>query len=98
MAESEEVSLAIRAVYDHTHESVGVDALGSPDFESGHDTRAMIEILAAVTAKANAIAAEVIEQWDAPEQRKKELYEHFAALKENMLNDMLRQQQRGGRD
>lgn len=94
--DEEEVSLAIRAVFDHTHESVGVDAVGSAAFEAGQDTRAMIETLAAITAKANSIAAEVIEQWDAPEERRKELYEHYAALKENMLNDMLQQLGRGG--
>ena len=98
MAEAEEVSLAIRAVYDHAHESVGVDAVGSPAFESGEDARAMVEILAAITAKANCIAAEVIEQWSDDPDRQKDLYEHYAALKENMLNDMLRQIGHGGSD
>lgn len=89
--EQEEVNLAIRAAFDHAEEAVGVEAVGSDAFEAGHDTRAMIEILAAITAKANCIAAEVISRWQAPEERKQELYEHYAALKENMLNDMLRQ-------
>ena len=84
-----EVSLTVRAVFDPKEEAVGVDAVASQAFESGQDTRAMIETLAAITAKANCIAAEVIQHWDAPDQKKAELYEHFAALKENMLNDML---------
>lgn len=96
MADPEEVSLTIRAVFDHAQEAVGVDAVASPKFETGEDTRAMIEILAAITAKANCVAAEVIDQWNAPEERKKELYEHYAALKENMLNDMLQQLRRHG--
>ncbi|MEX2672607.1 MAG: hypothetical protein WD294_10905 [Phycisphaeraceae bacterium] len=96
MSEQDEVSLTVRAVFDHAAEAVGVDAVGSPAFEGGEDTRAMIEILAAITAKANCVAAEVIEHWNAPDERKQELYEHFAALKENMLNDMLQQLRRSG--
>ena len=91
MSESDEVSLAIRAVYDREQEAVGVEAMASEAFDAGEDTRAKIETLAAITARANCIAAEVIAQWDAPEERKKELFDHYASLKETMLNDMLEQ-------
>lgn len=84
-----EVSLAIRAVFDAQTESVGLDAIASEAFDSGTDTRAMVECLAAITAKANCIAAAVIGRWQGPEQRKQELFNHYASLKEHMLNDML---------
>lgn len=87
------ISIAVNAVYDVQEEAVGLSVAPSEGFESGVDTRAMIESLAAIAAKANQIAAEVIRQWDAPEERKKLLIEHFASLKENMLADMLRQQE-----
>ncbi|MBI1375039.1 MAG: hypothetical protein GC159_20160 [Phycisphaera sp.] len=83
------VGLHIRAIYDQQHEAVGIDAVPSDAFASGEDPKAMIEVLAAITAKANFIAAEVIESWDAPAEHKANLFEHYAALKENMLNDML---------
>jgi len=83
------VSLIIRAMYDAEQEAVGIDAQPSDAFADGSDPKAMIEILAAITAKANSIAAEVIEGWQAAPERKSELLEHYAGLKENMLNDML---------
>lgn len=89
MSDSHQVSLIIRGMFDQQQEAVGVDAVGSDAFETGHDMRAMIEILAAIAAKANCMAAQIIGDWDAPEDRKKALFEHFAELKENMLNDML---------
>ena len=58
---------------------------------SGDDTRAVIEILAAVTAKANHLAATTIAAWDAPDERKKDLFDHYAALKESMLQNLLDQ-------
>jgi hypothetical protein len=89
MSEPHPVSLIVRAVYDAEQESVGVDAVGSEAFESAADLRAMVEILAAVSAKANCLAAQVIRDWNAPEDRKRALFDHFAGLKENMLNEML---------
>lgn len=86
------ISIAVNAVYDTDQEAVGLSVAPSEAFEAGSDTRAMIESLAAIVAKTNQIAADVIRQWDAPEDRKKLLIEHFASLKENMLADMLRQQ------
>ncbi|MBI1368745.1 MAG: hypothetical protein GC162_08855 [Planctomycetes bacterium] len=85
------VSLAIRAVFDADEESVGVEALPSEAFEAGDDARAKVEILAAITARANALAAQVINQFDADESRRKELFEHYAFLKESILSDMLQQ-------
>lgn len=84
-----EVSLILRALYDHDQEAVGIVSEASQAFETGDDTRAQIEILAAVTAKANCMAAQIIRDWDADEEHKKQLVEHYAALKENMLNDLL---------
>ena len=86
-----EVSLAIRAVFDAEQESVGVEAQASEAFDAGEDTRAKIETAAAVAARANCIAADIIQRWDADESRKRALFDHFAALKENMLNEMLEQ-------
>lgn len=87
------ISIAINAVYDAEQESVGLSVAPSEAFESGVDTRAMIESLAAIVAKTNQIAADVIRQWDDTDERKKQLIEHFASLKEHMLADMLRQQE-----
>ena len=87
--QNDQTSLAIQAVYDPDTESVGVEAIASPAFEEPGATRARIEILAAVTARANCIAAQVIQQWDADDDRKKALFDHYAELKEHMLNDML---------
>jgi hypothetical protein len=89
--EAEEVSLAIRAVFDAEQESVGVEAHASEAFDAGEDTRAKIEVTAAIAARANGIAADLIHRWDADEERKRALFDHFAALKENMLNEMLEQ-------
>ncbi len=89
MTQTDEISLIIRAIYDQEREAVGVVTEGSETFEHGGDTRAQIEILAAVTAKANCMAAQIVRDWPGDEDRKKELIDHFAALKENMLNDLL---------
>lgn len=89
------VSLAIRAVYDAQQEAVGIDAIASEAFDEGDDTRARIEVVAGIAARANCIAAEIIRQWDAPEERKRGLYDHFASLKESMLNDMLHRLDQG---
>jgi hypothetical protein len=83
------VSLEIRAAFDPQREAVGLTAQASPAFDDGPDTRAKIEVLAAITAKANSIAAEVIRSWPADDMRRRELFEHYASLKEQMLNDML---------
>ena len=91
MHETREVSLTIRALFDQEHESVGLIAEASQAFDDGPDTRAKVEVLAAITAKANSIAAEVIRSHEPDEQRRQELYAHFASLKEHMLNDMLEQ-------
>jgi len=85
------VSLSIRAAFDEAHEAVGLFAEASEAFDDGENTRAKIEVLAAITAKANSIAAEVIRSWPADDQRRQELYEHYASLKEQMLHDMLEQ-------
>jgi len=91
--ETARVGLAIHAVFDAEREAVGVKAVPSEAFEAGTDPRAMIETLATISAKANFLAADVIRAYDADDARRRELYEHFASLKENMLNDMLRQQE-----
>ena len=96
MSEADEVSVAIRAVYDAQAESVGLDAVASEAFDAAADTRAMVECLAAITAKANAIAAAVIGRYDASDDRKRELYEHYASLKEHMLNHMLQEMDQTG--
>ena len=99
MDDPQTVSLALRATFDSQREAVGLIAEASQAFDDGPDTRAKIEVLAAITAKANSIAAEVIRSWDADDQRRRELYEHYASLKEQMLNDMLeegRSQESGG--
>jgi len=85
------VALTVRAIFDSESESIGISAEASEAFDAGGDTRAQIEVLAAITAKANCIAADVIGRWDADDDRKRALFDHYAALKENMLHDMLRQ-------
>jgi hypothetical protein len=89
MAESPEVSLTIRAIFDPQREAVGLIADASEGFDDGPDTRAKVEVLAAITAKANSVAAEVIRTCEPDPQRRQELYAHYASLKEHMLNDML---------
>ena len=89
--ESQTVSLSIRAAFDEQREAVGLFAEASRAFDDGDNTRAKIEVLAAITAKANSIAAEVIRSWDASDARRRELFDHYASLKERMLNDMLEQ-------
>ena len=91
MSQPGEVSLIIRAIYDQPNEMVGIDVEGSPAFEAASDTRSMIEILAAVVAKSNFMAAEIIRNWDADDERKKALVDHFSGLKEEMLASMLEQ-------
>ncbi len=85
----EAVSLVIRALYNDEKQAVGVEALASEAFDAGDHPQAMMECLAAITARANCIAAAVIRRYDAPDERKKQLFEHYASLKEHMLNDML---------
>jgi len=89
--EEEPINLVIRGVYDLEQEAVGVDAMPSALFERGDQPRAMIEILAAINAQANAMATHVINGFTHDEQRRRELIDHFAGLKENMLNDLLEQ-------
>ncbi len=84
-----EVSLTIRAAFDDEQEAVGLVAEASEGFDDGQDMRAKVEILAAISAKANCIAAEIIRSWDTDENHRKQLYDHFAFLKEQMLTDML---------
>jgi hypothetical protein len=91
MAAADEVRLTIHAAFDPAEELVGIAVEGSPAFEAGRDTRAMIEILAGIVAKANFMAAEIIRHWDAPDERRKQLVDHFAGLKEEMLANMLEQ-------
>ena len=73
---------------------MGVDVQPSPAFADGADTRAMIETLAALTAKANYMAGQIIADWDDTDARKAELMDHYAALKENMLNSMFEEAER----
>lgn len=89
MHDPQALSLTIHASYDSEHEAVGLTAQASDAFDDGPDTRGKIEILAAITAKANSIAAQVIRTWEAGEDRRRELYDHYATLKEQMLQDML---------
>ena len=92
----ENVSLTLRATFDAERESIGLVAEPSRSFDEGDNTRAKIEVLAAITAKANSIAAELIRQSEPSEPRRQDLYEHFAGLKEQMLNDMMEQVKREG--
>jgi hypothetical protein len=91
MTDLGEISLVVRAIYDRGNEAVGLACDASDAFASGAEPRAQIEILAALSAKANCLAAEVVRNWDAEEERKKALIDHYASLKENMLNEMLEQ-------
>lgn len=86
-----EISLTIKAMFDEEREAVGLVAEASEPFDEGANTRAKVEVLAAITAKANSIAAEVIRSGEADPARREQLYAHFASLKEHMLNDMLEQ-------
>jgi hypothetical protein len=88
------VSLAVRAVYDDERQAVGVDAIASEAFDLGDHPQAMLECLAAITARANCIAASVIGRFEGTDDQKKQLFDHFASLKEHMLNDMLRDMDR----
>jgi len=94
MPDDEPVSLAVRAVYDHGDQAVGLEAVASEAFDRGEDPKAQVEVLAAIAAKANALASDVIQRYDPDPGRRQELYEHFASLKEHMLNDMLEQDDR----
>lgn len=87
----DEISLTVRCMYDLEQEAVGIDAMPSPAFERGDNPRAMVEILAAVNAKSNALATAVIQAYTEDLDRRRELFDHFAGLKENMLNDLLEQ-------
>ncbi len=89
---SQEIALLIRAVYDHAQESVGIDAQPSTGWESADDPRAKVEILAAIAAKANHYAADLIRDYPATEERKQSLYDHYAGLKEQMLEQMLNEE------
>jgi hypothetical protein len=51
----------------------------------------MVEILAAINAKSNALATIVIQSYTDDADRRRELFDHFAGLKEHMLNDLLEQ-------
>ncbi len=88
------ISLTLHALYDVEREAVGVDLKPSPAFEAVTDTKAVIETLAAITAKANFVAGEVIRSWDVDDARRQELVEHYAALKEHMLASMLHEVER----
>ncbi len=92
--ESGEVSLSLHAQYDTVQEAVGIELQPSPAFEAVVDPQAVIEILAAVAAKANFLASEIIAAWEAEDDRKKELLDHFAGLKEHMLSSMLHEAER----
>lgn len=92
MSQSPEFSLAIRGLFDNEQEAVGLDAFASEAFDQGDgpdQTRARIEICAAITAKANLIAADVIGRWPGDDQSRSELFDHFTQLKEKMLNDLI---------
>ena len=85
----------MRAAFDPERETIGLTAEPSAAFDEGKDTRAKIEVLAAIIARSNAIAADVIRIYAPEDAQRKELYEHFASLKEQMLNDMLQEVNRG---
>jgi hypothetical protein len=88
---NDEISLTIRCLYDLEREAVGIDAMPSSAFERADQPRAMVEILAAINAKSNALATIVIQSYTDDADRRRELFDHFAGLKEHMLNDLLEQ-------
>lgn len=83
------VSLVIQAVYDSDEQAVGLSAEPSSAFGEPAEVSRAIELLAAVTARTNCLAAEIICNSAEQAEDRKALYEHFAALKEHMLDDML---------
>lgn len=88
--DADEVSLTLRAVFDDAREAVGLAVHASDAFDASDNTRAKVEVLASIASKANALAAEIIRTWTQDDAQRRELYEHFASLKEHMLNDMLK--------
>jgi hypothetical protein len=89
MDATDPVELNVRAVYDSESEAVGLDVTPSAAFSQASDTQAVVEILAAVAAKVNFMAAEAIGAWADDPDRQQKAFDHFATLKENMLQDML---------
>ncbi|MDH3585295.1 MAG: hypothetical protein OER86_13915 [Phycisphaerae bacterium] len=89
MDESGELNLLIRAIYDAEEEAVGIDSVASDAFEAGNHPQAGLQMLAAMAAKANSLAADVIGRFEADDAQKKQLFEEFAYLKEQMLEQML---------
>lgn len=85
-----DVSLTIRGIFDDEREAVGLAVQASESFDESDNTRAKVEVLAAIASKANALAAEIIRTWTEDDAQRRSLYEHFASLKEHMLNDMLK--------
>ena len=91
MKDQRPVGLTVRAAYDPEAEAVGLDVEPTDAFAEVSDIKAVVEILAACVAKCNFMTAEAIRVWDGTEQRKQEAFDHYAALKENMLQDLLDQ-------
>ena len=68
---------------------MGIDSVASDAFEAGNHPGANLQMLAALTAKANSMAADVIGRFEADDEQKKQLFEEFTYLKEQMLEQML---------
>ncbi len=79
----------IRVMFDNEREAMGIDASASNYFDAAHDPQANLELLAALVAKANCMAAVLIGDVERQDSEKKKLYELYAALKEELLNDMI---------
>ena len=93
MTQAEELKLNINAMYDQTMQAVGIEVDASESFDSPEFTKELLEILATINAQTNQIASEVINAYtDNDDTQKRALLDHYASLKEYILENMLEDQ------
>lgn len=95
MSETVELNLTIAAVYDNLVQAVGVEVDASDAFDQPEYTQQLLEILATINAQSNQIASEVINTYAEDDNQRRALLEHYASLKEYILENMLNENDEG---
>ena len=86
---SEHLNLTVSAMYDNEMKAVGIEVDASEAFDQPEYTQQLLEILATINAQTNQIASEVINAFAEEDSDKRALLEHYASLKEYILENMI---------
>lgn len=87
--DTHDITLTIEAVYDPQRDAVGIRVRASPKFEAVADTKVTLQVLATINAQTNLLAAQAINAHTDEDAGKRALLEHWASLKEYLLDQML---------